>query len=148
MSAGEPFAACLEATGRLLFEVEFVFLPGLKSPLQFHHGIASAGEVQTGICREMALLRITIDDVRLVLAQSLEALPFFLGKVDGARNVAFGEVLRRAHIYDDEIVFARFDPPVQFNRPGGKRQFIFEVSPGPGRIVNPSHTRLNTESFG
>src|SRR5438477_1874810 len=40
--AGKPFAACLEATGRLFFEVEFVFLPGLKSPFQFHRGIAFA----------------------------------------------------------------------------------------------------------
>src|SRR5439155_26387237 len=101
------------------------------------------GEVPSGISGEMALLYRAIDDVRLVPAQSLQALPFLPGKVDGAWDVAFGVVLRRTHIDDDEIVFARFDPPVQFHRSGRKRQFIFEVSPGPGRIVNPSRTRLH-----
>src|SRR5690242_2791122 len=56
-----------------------MFFPNGKAAFQFHDRITLLSQLHAGVGTEVALLRIAIDDIRLVTAQPLRVAPAFSG---------------------------------------------------------------------
>ena len=100
----EASVGSFQAIDRLAFDVQLGSLPGRKTALHFHHRITPAGELDTRLRRQVAGLRIAIENVHLVAARALQAVPSFLREAQRAWDVALGEVFRLAHIHNDYVV--------------------------------------------
>ena len=100
----EASVGSFQTIDRLAFAVQLGRLPGREAALHFHHLITPAGELDTRLRRQMAGLRIAIENVHLVAARALQVVPSFLREAQRAWDVALGEVFRLAHIHDDYVV--------------------------------------------
>ncbi len=124
--------AVSEAMGWLFFDVHVVVFPGGEATLKFHDGEIHRGELHAGIGGQMTLLRIAVDNVGFLFAEALGMLPTVPRQVDGAGDVALGEIFRLTDVHDDKVVLAGFYPSVQFDRAGREGQFVLEISPRAG----------------
>jgi hypothetical protein len=74
--ASYTFATRLfQTVGRFLLHIELAFPPRLEAAIELHYGVTSPGEANTGICGQVALLRIAVNYVCLVFAAAARGLP-------------------------------------------------------------------------
>jgi hypothetical protein len=118
----------------LLRNFQAVLFPGFEAAVHFHDGITLRGKLHRGVGTHVTVLRIAVNDVHRIPAQTGQRAPFFLRKIDRAGDVAFLEIFGLAHVYDDDIR-AFLNLVAYFDGAGRESHFVREELFRLGRIA-------------
>lgn len=118
----------------LLRNFQALLLPGLEAAVHFLDGITFHGELHRGVGAHVAVLGIAVNDVHRIPAQTGQGAPFFLGKTDRPRDMAFLEIFGFPHVYDGHIL-SFLNLVAYFDGSGRESHFVREELLRFGRVA-------------